>query len=188
MTDLRERYTGIEAVLGDVTVARDISGRLHRPDEDGDPWCRSTGEVEYVETSIALGYGARLCKSCYRPALAHLARMEATPVEDTAKPTPNPPAVEATPEFDKARPDPLGALTAEVLVATGGAGTFHAPSGDGTPFCGLSVTTTRREPHKTPPSARPCRRCFAERVVEEYAPRDADLVEVTETATDGGRS
>lgn len=187
MGDLRARYDGVEAVLGDVTVATEITGTLHRPEGDGDAWCGATADVEYVETEVALEYGADLCQRCYRGALAHLARMSSSPVEDRLAEHDTPAEVETDvselEEPTEARP--VGAITPEVLVATGGASTYHAPSAGGGPVCGEDVDTTRRRVDQTPPAARPCSRCFTDRVVREYDGRDADEREVVEAIADG---
>jgi hypothetical protein len=188
MGDLRQRYDGVEAVLGDVTVATEVTGRLHRPKGDGEPWCNSTTNVEYVETAVALEYGAELCKSCYRPALAHLARMESSPVEDRHADATTPPEVASdTAELPTADPEPLDAITPAVLVATGGASTYHAPAAGDEPLCGETVDTTRRRLDQTPPAARPCSVCFTGAVVAEYDGRDADEHAVVEAVADGGR-
>ncbi|MFD1687593.1 hypothetical protein [Halobellus litoreus] len=177
MGDLRERYVGVEAVLGEVVVAREITGRLHRPKGEAEPWCSSTGDVEYVETEIALSYGATLCKQCYRPALAHLARMDASPVEDRLAEHDTPAEVET----DVSHLDPprsarekVDALTAEVLVASGGADVYHAPTASGNAVCGRAVDDVRRRRvDQTPPRARPCKRCFTADVVGRYTGREA---------------
>lgn len=189
MGDLLARYDGVEAVLGDVAVATEITGRLHRPTGDGDAWCGATTDAEYVETDLALSYGADLCQRCYRGALAHLARMEASPVEDRLAEHDTPAEVETDvselEEPTEARP--VDAITPEVLVASGGADTYHAPSADGEAVCGENVDTTRRRVDQTPPAARPCSRCFTDRVVREYDGRDADEHAVVEAIADGGR-
>jgi hypothetical protein len=182
MGDLRQRFDGVEAVLGDVAVATEITGTLHRPEGDGDAWCGATADGEYVETEVALEYGASLCQRCYRSALVHLARMEASPVEDRHG-SPSAPSEVSTDVSDLEEPTsarPVDAITPEVLVATGGASTYHAPSADGDPVCGEDVDTTRRRVDQTPPAARPCSRCFTNRVVREYGGRDADEREAVE--------
>lgn len=190
MTRLRDEYDGAEEVLPDVTVAPEVTGTIHRPTGDAEPWCHSTADTEYVETETALDYGAELCLKCYRPVLEHLARAEETPVEHATDPpdisSPDavdhgpPPAEEDTP------PERVDALTAEVLVGTGGANTFHAPASDDVALCGEEVHGTRRRADQAPASSRPCRQCFTDAIVERYAPRDADLAAVTEAVTDGG--
>ena len=183
MGDLLARYDGVEAVLGDVAVATEITGRLHRPEGDGDPWCGTAADrVEYVETEVALEYGADLCQNCYQGALAHLARMEASPVEDRLGEHDAPAEVE-TDVSELAEPTearPVGAITPEVLVGVGDADTYHAPSADGDPVCREDADMRRRRLDQTPPTARPCSRCFTAEVVSEYAGRDADEREAVE--------
>ena len=183
MGDLLARYDGVEAVLGDVTVAREITGRLHRPKGDGDAWCGATADGEYVETEVALEYGADLCQRCYRPALVHLARMESSPVEDRLAEHDTPAEVETDVsdlEPPTSDPEPLDAITVAVLVGVGDAETYHAPDADGDPVCGEDVTARRRRLDQTPPAARPCSRCYSAEVVAEYAGRDADEREAVE--------
>lgn len=183
MGDLRERFAGAEAVLGDVTVATEITGRLHRPKGDGDPWCGATSDAEYVDTETALEYGASLCQRCYRPAFVHLARMSSSPVEDRLAEHDTPAEVETDVsdlEPPTSDPEPLDAITVAVLVAGGDAETYHAPDADGNPVCGEDVTARRRRLDQTPPAARPCRKCFSAEVVSEYAGRDADEREAVE--------
>jgi hypothetical protein len=182
MGDLLARYDGVEAVLGDVAVATEITGRLHRPKDDGKAWCGATSDAEYVEVGVALEYGADLCQRCYRPALAHLARMSSSPVEDRHG-SPEAPSEVSTDVSELEEPTsarPVDAITPEVLVAVGGADTYHAPSADGEAVCGEGVDTTRRRVDQTPPAARPCSRCFTAEVVSEYAGRDADEREAVE--------
>jgi len=190
MGDLRRRYDGVEAALGDVAVATEITGTLHRPAGEGEPWCGSTAPeaVDYVETEVALEYGADLCQNCYRAALAHLARMSSSPVSDRRGRHDAPPAV-STDASHLAGPEPpqLDALTAAVLVTTNGANTYHAPGASGEPLCGESIDTTRRRVDQTPPTARPCQRCFTAKVVAEYDGRDSEEGEVVEAIADGGR-
>jgi hypothetical protein len=184
MGDLRQRYDGFRAALSDVVVFRATTGRIHRPEGDGEAWCNTTTDVEYVDLSRALAVGGELCKSCYRPALAHLARMDSSPVIDTKAEHDTPAAVSTTNPGTRPSEEglPLGAITASVLVATGGADTYHAPGEDGAPACDTSVTTTRRRLDQTPPSARPCRRCFADAVVDRYAGRGGGESAVVEAA------
>jgi hypothetical protein len=189
MDDLRQRFDGVEAVLGDVAVATEITGTLHRPEGDGDAWCGATADGEYVETEVALEYGASLCQRCYRSAVVHLARMSSSPVEDRHG-SPEAPS-EVTTDVSELSPrtsDPeaLGAITVAVLVGVGGGDTYHAPAADGDPVCGEDVDTTRRRLDQTPPAARPCSRCYSAEVVAKYAGRDADEREAVEAIADGG--
>ena len=176
MGDLLARYDGVEAVLGDVVVAVEITGTLHRPENDGDAWCGAASDAEYVDTEVALEYGASLCQRCYRPALVHLARMSSSPVADRLAEHDTPAEVETDVAAleDTSDPPRVDAIIREVLVATGGASTYHAPSADGDPVCGENVDTTRRRLDQTPPAARPCSECYSAEVVTEYAGRDAD--------------
>jgi len=59
--------------------------------------------------------------------------------------------------------------------------TFSRADDDGEPACGCDLESPhlRRVDH-APPSTHPCRYCFAEEIVDEYAPRDADLAEAAE--------
>jgi len=52
--------------------------------------------------------------------------------------------------------------------------------------CGEHVDGTRRRVDHAPPSARPCRSCFTEQVVEAHTGRDGAAPGVLR-ATDGGR-
>ena len=189
MGDLLARYDGVEAVLGDVAVATEITGRLHRPEGDGDPWCGATTDAEYVEVGVALEYGADLCQRCYRPALVHLARMESSPVEDRLSEHDTPAEVETDVSELEPRtsdPEPLDAITVAVLVGVGGGDTYHAPAADGDPVCGEDVTARRRRLDQTHPAARTCSRCYSAEVVSEYAGGDADVDEAVEAIADGG--
>jgi hypothetical protein len=205
---LRDRYDGVEAVLEDVAVATEITGTLHRPAGDGEPWCKTpdTG-VEYVDMAVALEHGGELCKGCFRAALAHLARMDDSPVEDTGpvdteaedteKETPTPGGVNTGVEDpgagsgdtepptanDDVPGERLDAVPREVLVAGAGAIAYHAPAGEDRALCGRTVDGRRRKVEHTPPSTRPCQECFTERLVDAYSGRDRPSAPA---ATDGG--
>jgi len=173
---LRDEYRGVSEALPDVLVASDITSRLHRPVGDGDVWCSSRGdEFDYVETEIALAYGAPVCRSCFGAAMEYLARTPSSPVEraDGEEVRIDTPADQLAPEIVDER---LDALTAEVLVAVGGRSstTFHAPVEGDEPVCDASANFARRAVDKTSPSARPCRDCFSDEVVKRYGGRDAD--------------
>lgn len=185
MGELLDRYDGVAEVLEEVTVITPPTGRLHRAGEEGEPWCGSGASTEAVNTDQALAFGCSLCQNCYRAVFAHLSRMESSPVEDVSGVSRPSPDVTLDVDGQRAK-HRLDSLTAEVVVGTSGADTFHAPASDELGLCGEEVSGTRRPVHQTPPSARPCRRCFTVDVVEEYAGRDADLLSAYETATDGG--
>lgn len=186
---LRDEYTGVVDALPDVTVGSDVTGTLHRPDGDGDAWCGILDDAEYHETEIALAYGGELCRGCFRASLEHLARSEESPVRRVD-------GLDEAPSTDDVDPETpidadgraithagrLGSLTADVVVSRGSAATaFHAPDADGEPACGCDLESPhlRRVDH-APPSTHPCRYCFAEEIVDEFSPRDADLAEAAE--------
>jgi len=203
---LRDRYDGVEAVLEDVAVATEITGTLHRPAGDGEPWCKTpdTG-VEYVDMAVALEHGGDLCKGCFRAALAHLARMDDSPVEDTGvepdedggaeredtgvedlavEDTGNGSGDTEPPTANDDVPgERLDAVPREVLVAGAGAIAYHAPAGEDRALCGRTVDGRRRPVEHTPLSTRPCQKCFSERVVDAYSGRKRPSAPA---ATDGG--
>jgi len=189
MSDLLDRYDGVEYALDDVIAALDVSATIHRVDEDGAAWCGSSGDFEYYESSVALAYGAEPCTRCYEAALEALARIDETPVERPGVECPEVDAAAVTPEPERDVRDrlPLDELPPEVLVGTGGRQVYHAPASDHTAICREEVDGTRRALSLVPGSARPCKRCFSDRVVEAYGERGAEA-EAPAAATDGGRS
>jgi hypothetical protein len=62
--------------------------------------------------------------------------------------------------------EPLEELTDEILVISSDKA-FHAPAPDGGTHCGTPAGH-RRELEHAPLRTRPCRHCFAEKVVEQY--------------------
>lgn len=160
---LRAEYAGVDEVLGERLLATAETLTLHLPAHDREgPACHRHGDGwRLVDVEGALAYGGKLCRSCFRVHLEHLARDTTSPVEhraDDARETPSYDEIDAVVRADGGDLR-VASLTEEVGRSTGGGSVYHVPTGDGSALCGVEIDVVD-ERELVESHFRPCSDCF----------------------------